>query len=205
MKIGLFGGAFDPVHNAHLFIAEAVRSRASLDRVIFLPARTAHHRDALRAALEHRTAMLRLAIASNPAFELDLTDAGDHATGYTADVLPRLRERFAGDELSFIVGSDSLVRSRWRRLEDILTLLDTFFVAPRDDIEKSDVDAALSDLPAGLRAKVRYVELPRAAAESATVVRELLETGQSVRYLVPEPVWRYLTEHNLYSHRTVAT
>ena len=204
MKIGLFGGAFDPVHNAHLFIAEAVRTRASLDRVIFLPARTAHHREALRAPLEDRAAMLRLAIASNPAFALDLADAGEDATGYTADLLPRLRAKHSGDELSFIVGSDSLVRSRWRRLEEILTSLDAFFVAPRDDIEKSDVDDALADLPSALRAKVRYVELPRAAAESATVVRELLERGESVRYLVPEAVWRYLNEHHLYSHENAA-
>lgn len=204
MKIGLFGGAFDPVHNAHLFIAEAVRTRASLDRVIFLPARTAHHREALRASLEDRAAMLRLAIASNPAFALDLADAGEDATGYTADLLPRLRAKHSGDELSFIVGSDSLVRSRWRRLEEILTSLDAFFVAPRDDIEKSDVDDALADLPSALRAKVRYVELPRAAAESATVVRELLERGESVRYLVPEAVWRYLNEHHLYSHENAA-
>jgi len=200
MKVGLFGGAFDPVHNAHLFIAEAVRVRETLDRVVFLPTRTAHHREALRAPLEHRAAMLRLAIASNPAFALDLADAADEATGYTADLLPRLRERYPDDELSFIVGSDSLVRSRWRRFDEVLAMLDAFYVAPREDIGKEEVEASLRDLPAALRRKVRFTELPR-AAESATLVRELLETGESVRYLVPEAVWRYLSEHGLYSRR----
>lgn len=204
MKIGLFGGAFDPVHNAHLFVAESVRVRETLERIVFLPARTAHHRQAPRASIEHRTAMLRLAIASNPAFALDLADAGEDATGYTADLLPRLREKYPKDELAFITGSDSLVRSRWRRFDEVLTLLDRFLVAPRDDIDRNDVDSSLHDLPKALREKVRFIDLPR-APESATMVRELLEAGESIRYLVPEAVWRYMIEHQLYSHDRAAT
>ncbi|MGH7662588.1 MAG: nicotinate (nicotinamide) nucleotide adenylyltransferase [Vulcanimicrobiaceae bacterium] len=204
MRLGLFGGAFDPVHNAHLFVAEAVRTRESLDRVIFLPIRAAHHREAPRASIDDRATMLRLAIAANPAFMLDLSDAQEDATGYTADLLPRLRQKFPEDELFFIAGSDSLVRGGWRRFDEILELLHGFFVVPRNDLRREEVDNALIDIAPKLRAKVRFIDLPL-AAESATSVRERLDAGQSVRYLVPEPVWRYMIDHKLYQHTGVAS
>lgn len=198
MKTGLFGGAFDPVHNAHLFIAEAVRVAAELDRVVFLPVRTAHHREAPHASIEERAAMLRLAIASNPAFALDLTDADESATGYTADLVPRMHAAYPQDELFFIAGGDSLVRSRWHRLDEVLAQLAGFLIAPRPGTVPSDLDAVLGELSVELRAKVRLFDLPQ-AFESATLVRDRLEAGESVRYLLPEPVWRYVEERNLYA------
>ena len=197
MKLGLFGGSFDPVHNAHLFIAEALRTSEGLDRILFLPTRGGHYRSAPRASVEDRAAMVRLAIASNPAFALDLSDTVEEATGYTADLVPRIRARYPHDDLFFIVGGDSLVRSRWNRLDEVLAIVSAFLVAPRNQISNADLDDALGDLPAALRAKVRSIELPR-VGESATLVRERIESAQSVRYLVPEPVWRYIVEHDLY-------
>lgn len=198
MRIGLFGGSFDPVHNAHLFIAEALRSSEGLDTVIFLPTRAGHHRHAPRAGIDDRTTMLRLALAANPAFALDLTDTDAESTGFTADLLPRLRAKYPDDELYFIVGGDSLVRSRWDRLDEILALLKGFLVAPRGEVTNSHLEAALIDVTPELRAKVRLIEMPR-VSESATLVRERIEAGESVRYLVPEPVWRYIMEHRLYT------
>ena len=201
MKLGLFGGSFDPVHNAHLFIAEALRMGEGLDRVAFLPTRAGHYRQAPRAHVDDRVAMLRLAIAANPAFALDLTDAQDDATGYTADLLPKIRARYPSDELYFIVGGDSLVRSQWDRLDRILEGLAGFLVAPRGDISSVDLELALAGVSPRLREKVRMIDLPR-VGESATLVRERIEAGESDRYLVPEPVWRYISEHGLY--RTTA-
>jgi len=196
MKIGLFGGAFDPVHNAHLFIAEALRTSEVLDQIVFLPTGAGHHRAAPRAGVDDRAAMLRLALASNPAFALDLIDTDDAATGYTADLLPRLRLKYRGDELYFIVGGDSLVHGSWDRLDNILSLLDGFLVAPRGEVQHSDLAAALTAIPEALRAKVRLIEMPRVSG-AATLVRERIEAGESVRYPVPEPVWRYIIEHHL--------
>ena len=90
-----------------------------------------------------------------------------------------------------------MVRSRWNRLDEVLAIVSAFLVAPRNQISNADLDDALGDLPAALRAKVRSIELPR-VGESATLVRERIESAQSVRYLVPEPVWRYIVEHDLY-------
>ena len=198
MKVGLFGGAFDPVHNAHLFIAEALRTSEGLDRVVFLPTGAGHHRSAPRASVDDRCAMLRAALAANPAFALDLSDTDESATGYTADLLPRMRLKYKGDELYFIVGGDSLVHGNWDRLDEILRLLDGFLVAPRGEVQQSDLAAALTAIPDGLRERVRLIEMPRVSG-AATLVRERIEAGESVRYLVPEPVWRYIIEHHLYA------
>lgn len=202
MKIGLFGGAFDPVHNAHLFVAEAVRAAENLDRVVFLPIRSGHHRDALRGNVEHRATMLRLAIASNPTFALDLTDTDEEATGYTADLLPRMRALYPDDELYFIAGSDSIVRGGWQRIDDVFAQLDGFLIVPRPEIERSELDVALAALAPQLRAKIHFIDLPL-HMDSATTVRDRLESGDTVRYLVPEAVWRYIVEQGLYMNGAV--
>ena len=199
MGLGIFGGSFDPVHNGHLFVAEAVRETCGLARVLFVPTRNGRHRQtALTATPLQRADMIRLAIAANTAFALDETDLDDAATGFTADLLPRLAERYPGEELTFIVGGDSLVRSRWERLEAILDQLAAFVVAPRGEVTQTELDAALAGLAAHHRAKIRYLDLPL-VAESATLIRARLAERHSVRYLVPEPVFRYIEENGLYT------
>jgi nicotinate-nucleotide adenylyltransferase len=141
--------------------------------------------------------MIRLAIAANTAFALDDSDLADDATGFTADLLPRLSKRYPGEELTFIVGGDSLVRSRWERLESILDRLSAFVIAPRGEVTQTELDAALRDLAPNRRAKIRYLDLPL-VAESATLIRKRLAERRSVRYLVPEPVYRYINENELY-------
>jgi nicotinate-nucleotide adenylyltransferase len=197
MNIGIFGGGFDPIHNGHLFVAEAVRDDIGLDKVVFVPTRTGAHRSTPVGTPEQRAAMVRLAIAANPAFGFDESDLAPEATGYTADLLPILRGRFPDDELHFIVGGDSLVRSRWNRLETILAQLRALVVAPRGDVTLGELDNALADLPSAVRAKVRMLDLPL-VAESATLIRNRLGAERSVRYLVPEPVYRYIEEWKLY-------
>jgi len=197
MRIGIFGGGFDPIHNGHLFVAEAVREECGLDRVVFVPTRSGQHRSRIVASGEDRSQMIRLAIAANVAFAFDDEDLAPEASGYTADLLPRLHVRYPGDELTFIVGGDSLVRSRWQRLDEILASLAEFVVAPRGDITVNELETALTDLPAPLRAKVRMLDLP-VVAESATLVRTLLAAGRSARYLIPEAVYRYIVDHQLY-------
>ncbi len=201
MRLGVFGGSFDPVHNGHLFVAEAVREACALDRVLFVPTREGkHYRDgAMSAPVEQRAHMIRLAIASNVAFALDETDLAPDASGYTADLLPRLHARYPDGVLTFVVGGDSLVRSRWQRLDEVIDAVEAMVVAPRGDVTEGDVDGALSGLSPDRRAKVRMLgDLPL-VDESATSIRARLRAHKSVRYLVPEPVYRYIAERGLYA------
>jgi nicotinate-nucleotide adenylyltransferase len=195
--LGIFGGSFDPVHNGHLFVADAVREACGLSRVLFVPTRDGHHRSGPLSPAGRRSDMIRLAIAANTSFAFDDSDLAPEATGYTADLLPRLKVKYPSEELTFIVGGDSLVRSRWNRLEEILDTLAAFVIAPRGEVTDNDLDDALADLSPQRRAKIRYLDLPL-VAESATLIRARLAEARSVRYLVPEPVYRYIGENGLY-------
>jgi nicotinate-nucleotide adenylyltransferase len=199
VKVGIFGGSFDPVHNGHLFVAEAVRDTCDLERVLFVPTREGkHYRDgAMSAPPDERAQMIRLAIAANPAFALDDSDLAPDASGYTADLLPRLRARYPDAAFTFVVGGDSLVRSQWQRLDEVIDAVEGFVVAPRGTISGDDLEAALAGLAPERRAKIRLLDLPL-VAESATLIRDRLAGGRSVRYLLPEPVYRYIDERGLY-------
>jgi nicotinate-nucleotide adenylyltransferase len=198
VKLGLFGGTFDPVHNAHLFVAEAARIELGLERMIFLPTRGAHYREAPNAGAIDRLAMLRCAIAANPHFALDETDLDDEATGFSADLVPRLRAAYPHDELTFVVGGDSLVDSPWQRFDVVLANLDAFAVAPRAERAPERFERLLAELAPAERVKLRILDLP-ALNGSATLVRAQLARRGSIRYLVPEPVRRYIEAHGLYA------
>jgi nicotinate-nucleotide adenylyltransferase len=197
VKLGLFGGTFDPVHNAHLFVAEASRVELGLERIVFLPTRGAHYRPGPIASVEERLAMLRGALAPNPHFSIDETDLDPEGTGYSADLMPRLRAKFSGDELTFIVGGDSLVDSPWQRFGEVLANLDAFAIAPRAERAPERVEKLLASLAPQERSKMRFLDLP-ALNGSATLVRTQLARGGSIRYLVPEFVYRYIEERGLY-------
>ena len=197
MKLGLFGGTFDPVHNAHLFVAEAARVELGLERIVFLPTRGSHYRVAPIASVEERLAMLRGALAPNPRFAIDEADLDPEGTGYSADLMPRLRAKFASDELTFIVGGDSLVDSPWQRFDVVLANVDAFAIAPRAERAPERVAELLASLAAHEREKMRFLDLP-ALNGSATLVRTQLARGGSIRYLVPEFVYRYIEERGLY-------
>ncbi len=203
MRLGIFGGTFDPVHNAHLFVAEAARVELGLERMLFVPTRGSHYREPPIATLDERLAMLRGALASNPHFGIDETDLAEGATGYTADLMPRLRARYPDDALTFVVGGDSLVDSPWQRFDHVLANLDGFAVAPRAERAPERVDAFLATLSPEQRAKFVVLDLP-ALNGSATLVRQQLARGGSVRYLVPEFVYRYIDEHRVYRRAMTA-
>jgi nicotinate-nucleotide adenylyltransferase len=198
-RLGIFGGSFDPIHNGHLFVAEAVREACALDAVVFVPTRDGKHYrgGAMSAPAHERAQMVRLAIAANVAFALDESDLEPDATGYTADLLPRLRVRYPDAAFTFVVGGDSLVRSRWRRLDEVIDALEALVVAPRGGVSSAEIDTTLADLAPQRQAKVKQLDLPL-VAESATLIRERMHAGKSVRYLIPEPVQRYITERGLY-------
>lgn len=197
MRLGIFGGTFDPVHNAHLFVAESARLLEKLDGVLFVPTNNVHYRAKAQAAAEDRCAMLRGAIAMNNAFKLDDTDMQPDATGYTADLLPRLHEKYPDASFTFITGADSVASNAWVRFDEVLGALESFVIAPRAGVSGDALMRVLNAVPPALRGKVKTLNLPE-IPESATLIRTLLSQGKSVRYLVPEAVWQYIASKHLY-------
>lgn len=197
MRLGIFGGTFDPVHNGHLFVAESARLLEGLDKVLFVPASNQHYREKPEATPEHRCAMILGAIASNRAFELDDTDLRPDSTGYTADLLPKLQAKHPDADFTFIIGADSLVNSTWVRFDEVLEALEKFVIAPRPNVRTDALQRVIEAVPNRLRERVSTLNMPE-IPNSSTTVRTLLSQGRSVRYLVPEPVWQYITSQKLY-------
>jgi nicotinate-nucleotide adenylyltransferase len=141
--------------------------------------------------------MILGAIESNDAFELDDTDLRENATGYTADLLPQLREKYPDASFTFIIGADSLASANWVRLDEVVESLERFVIAPRSGVRADALGRVISVIPQNLRERVTTLNLPE-LPESASLVRSLLAQGRSVRYLVPEAVWQYIVAHRLY-------
>lgn len=198
MRLGIFGGTFDPIHNAHLFLAESARLLENLDRVLFVPTKEhKHYRNSAQVDAAHRCAMILAGIDGNAGFALDESDLRADATGYTADLLPLLKKKYAHADFTFIIGADSLANSPWERFDEVLEQLERFVIAPRIGVRPEGLQRVIAAVPKTLRERIATLNMPE-LTESATLVRTLLSQGRSVRYLVPEAVWQYIVAHRLY-------
>lgn len=211
--IGLLGGTFDPIHFAHLRLAEEAREALGLAAVWFIPSHHPPHRPSPVAPAEARAAMVARAIADAPAFALERCEL-DHpeAPSYTVVTLERLRARLGPDvPLVWLVGADAFAGlTQWHHWE-ALPRLAHLAVATRPGtvLDPATLPAPLAHwwaerrAPAAFRASPPpagwFVELPiTPLAISATQIRQLLAAGRSPRYLLPDPVLRYIAHHRLY-------
>jgi nicotinate-nucleotide adenylyltransferase len=195
-RLGVFGGAFDPIHIGHLFVASAIAAEAGLDRVLFLPVGDPAHRKAVAPAADRR-AMVLLAIQGDVRFALDETALQQIGPVYTADTMPLLRAAHPTAEFHFIAGADSLVDTPWRRLHEVVRELRSFYVVAREGTEPSRLTPALATLSAGLAQRFVLVNLPLVDV-SASVIRARVAAGKPIRYLVPDAVADYITKARLY-------
>jgi nicotinate-nucleotide adenylyltransferase len=198
---GILGGTFDPIHHGHLAIAEAAREELGLERVLFVPARQPPHRPhAPGASAEDRAAMVSLAIADAPAFQLSRLELDREGPSYTVDTLTELAA--AGDagagapDLWFIMSAEAFAEfPTWHEAERVLALC-RLVVLPREGHPAPDLPALTAVLPA-LAGRVTLLDGPRIRL-SASEVRGRAAVGLSVRYLVPDAVAAYIADHRLY-------
>jgi nicotinate-nucleotide adenylyltransferase len=194
MRVGVLGGTFDPVHIAHLVIAEHAREALSLDLVLFIPAGDPwrkSHREITPA--EHRLAMLSLAVAGNDAFGVSDLELRRDGPTYTADTLAALAGERLDDEFWFIVGADALADlPNWHEPSRIVKHA-RLAVAPRDVQEANVVAQGVAEF----RERIDLFWAPRIEL-SSTGIRERVAAGGSIRYLVPDAVAAYIAEHRLY-------
>lgn len=195
MRVGVLGGTFDPVHIAHLRLAEEAREALSLDEVLFVPAGDPWRKSDRRiAAAEHRLAMLELAIAGNEDLAISDIELGRPGPSYTADTLDELAGERLDDEFWFIVGADALADlPNWHEPERIVDHA-ALAVAARED-EAGDV--APKGLPTAVANRITRFVMPRLDISSSDI-RARVAAGRSFRYLVPADVERYITARGLY-------
>ena len=213
MKTGLMGGTFNPVHLAHLRIAEEARELCGLDRVVFIPAADPPHKPlAGDVAFELRCEMVRRAIAGNPAFELSDIEGRRGGKSYSVDTITAFRLEHPAEQLSFIIGSDSFLEiGMWHRYTEIFRLC-SLIVVERPGRPVSD---PLAVLPVAMRPELSYTSDARRLEHatgtsvqfirggpldiSSSEIRRLAAERHSITYLVPPEVEAYIKEQRIYT------
>lgn len=213
VKIGLMGGTFNPIHLAHLRIAEEARELCGLDRVVFIPAADPpHKRLAGDVPFLQRCDMVRRAIAGNPAFQLSDIEGQRGGKSYSVDTIDAFRRLYPQDRLYFIVGSDSFLEiGLWHRYAEIFRLC-SLIVVERPGCPVSDPPAAL---PVAMRPEFSYTPDARRLEHatgtsvqfitgcpldiSSSEIRRLAAERHSITYLVPPEVEAYITEQRIYT------
>lgn len=195
MRIGIFGGAFDPIHNGHLLLAEQCREQCQLDEVWLVPTKIPPHKEAGSLSPDgDRVEMLRLAIAGRPEFVVSKIELDRDEVSWTVDTLRQIREQRPDDDLFLLIGADSLRDfPTWREPEAISDLA-TIVAVNRG---KQSLEELTADVDPKLAARVQLVTMPGISI-SATDLRRRVSEGKSIRYLVPRAVEQYIAGHNLY-------
>jgi nicotinate-nucleotide adenylyltransferase len=196
---GVFGGVFDPVHYAHLAMAEQVAEALELDKVLFVPAANPVHRPASIASIKHRMAMLEVATAGNERFEVSGVEAKEGATGYSVDTIAALSAERPWNSYTFILSVEAAVQlPTWHEPRRLLELA-RLAVVPRRGYEPLS-DAWLTDHFPGLESRFTFVPASE-LGHSASDIRARVAAGHSIRYLVPPAVAEYIREKELYAAR----
>ncbi len=199
MKLGIFGGSFDPIHYGHLVLADAAREAAQLDRVLFVPAATSPLKpDGPKATDKQRLEMVNLAIGGNPAFELSKIEIERDGLSYTVDTLQALAEQHPEDQRFLIMGSDSLQSlPAWKDSERICQLA-TPLVGCRHG-SSANLDQLADFVDESRLQKIKEAEFPFPIIEfSSTELRRRVAAGESVRYRLPRAVETYIQVAKLY-------
>jgi nicotinate-nucleotide adenylyltransferase len=196
-RVGLFGGTFDPPHVGHLILASEAKSQLELTRVLWtVTPDPPHKQDQSITSLEHRLAMVKLAIQDEPSFELsdiELSRPGPH---YTVDTIKLLAQENPNAQIVPIIGGDSLNDlPTWHEPGELLYAAHWVGVMRRPG-EETDLDALEQELP-GISSKVHYVEAPLLEIASREI-RERAANGKPFRYYLPESVFEYIERHHLY-------
>ena len=201
MRIGIFGGTFDPVHVGHLILAEQCREQARLDQVLFIPAaRPPHKVDRPLTPFHHRVEMMHLALAGHAAFRVDELEKDRPGPSYTVDTLESIGARETDAELFLIIGADCLPDlPGWYQPTRILERAG-LLVVPRPGWTMLSTEAIrkavrlTSDTP--LRHQIVGAPLIEIASRD---LRRRVAEGRSIRYQVPRAVECYIEHHRLYS------
>jgi nicotinate-nucleotide adenylyltransferase len=189
MRIGIYGGTFNPVHHGHLILARQALEEFKLDRLIFVPAAESPFKIQNHTApAGDRLAMLRLAIAGEDRFSVDPLEIERGGISYSIDTVKMFRSRDPEAELFFLVGEDNADRlTEWHRFEELKKLVCFIVLSRSEDFESSE-----------------YPVVQRRIEISSTEIRNRVAKQESITYLVPESVKHYIEQHQLYQGERVS-
>lgn len=197
MKIGLYGGTFDPIHIGHLIVMENTLNYMNLDKIIVLPsANPPHKQNKKKTATPIRVEMVKEAIKDNDKLVLSTFESDDESVVYTHQTLNHFKEKYPEDEFYYIMGEDSLMSiDSWVNYDKILK--DRLIVFTRTS---TNPDSPLVKKVEELKKDNGRVYLINNLNVniSSTLVRSLVKENKSIKYLVPEPVIKIIKEHKLY-------
>ena len=190
MNIGILGGTFDPIHTGHLIVAETAREALGLEKVIFVPAGVPVHRDLTEASAEDRYRMVLLAIDGNPGFAASDFEIKRQGPSFSYETIRHFSEQYGTEvKLYLILGADAFQDiGTWYKINSLARLV-TFVVAGREHARYPE------DLPEGIKSQELAMGF---FSVSGHGIRQRVKGGESIRYLVLEPVRQYMIEHKLY-------
>lgn len=193
-RLGIMGGTFDPIHYGHLVTAEAARTRFCLDQVVFVPSGRPPHKEVGTTDASDRMVMTQMAIVTNPGFSLSDIEARREGYSYSIDTVREFFDIYGPElELFFITGADAILSiPTWKDAADLLNMC-TFIAASRPGFDLAE----LNKLPLAWLERIRLFEIP-ALAISSTDIRRRVKQGDSIKYLLPEPVEHYILRYGLY-------
>lgn len=191
LEVGLFGGTFNPIHNAHLEVAQNAINQFGFEKVIFIPSKLPPHKQAKKIpAPEIRYQMVQLAIQPNPKFDISSIELNREGPSYTIDTVKEYKKRV--DDLAFIVGADNLSEiETWKSPHQLLECC-PFIVAPRGGVGK---DHFQGDIFKGK--DIRFLDMAEIEL-SSTEIRQRYKQGLAVDNLLPQAVKNYIEEQQLY-------
>lgn len=199
IRTGIFGGAFNPVHNGHLALAESCMSGAGLDRIIFIPtANPPHKKDEQFVSKQDRFNMLSLAVGDAAGYEISDIEFRRKGKSYTYDTLCVLKNMYPDDDFFLIIGADQFLSFEcWYRYRDILSLACICTAARENEEEKEKIISYASSLD-GLDRASFYLSGADVVKVSSHEIRDRISSGADVTDLLPRQVYNYIAERGLY-------
>ncbi len=200
-KVGILGGTFNPVHMAHLIIAETAREEVGLDDILFVPSGCSYLKDAAEILpARDRVNMTGLAIEDNPHFALSTIEIDREGNSYTSETLAELKERYPQQEYYLIMGADNLfTMEEWKNAELIFQNA-KILAAVRGDKKRADMEEKIAELQEKYGADISLLSV-RSVDISSSVIRQKVAAGGSIRYMVPEKVREYILKNHLYKEK----
>ena len=198
MRLGIFGGAFNPIHNGHLTLAKSYQESLGLDKVLFIPTAVPPHKTSQHLAPDvHRLNMARLAVTDNDSFEVSDIEFKRQGKSYTYDTLIQLKKIYPDSQMYLIIGADQFLSfHKWYKFDGILDMVTLCTSAREDEAEKKKILSYAESIEQ-MKGKYFIADYP-VVKLSSSEIRDKIKKGEDISRLVPKGVYEYILEKGLY-------